>query len=449
MLVGTKCIILCRVMNLGGTTGIPSSRPICGREVLFCIPLSLREGALRHRSCREPDGARRQAQCKLRDDEAIPTKFGDCFGQKYTALATTGKNNLEVRMLDKLGEIEKSALDSLQSITDQAALETWRVANLGRSSPLMMAFSELGKLSKEERPVVGAAANRVKVALESAFESQSQAVKNAALAKSLEEEKLDVTLPGRTKHIGRLHPSTQQLRRVLDILAEMGFQVYTSPEVETDEMNFQLLNFPPHHPARDMQDTIYIEAGERGDNPILLRTQTSPGQIRAMRYFSSLNPSDPPPIRVASPGMCFRHEQITARSEVQFNQVEGLAVGKNITFADLKGTIADFVRRMFGEGARLRFRASYFPFTEPSAEVDVECFVCGGKGCQVCKNSGWLEILGCGMVHPVVLQNGGYDPKIYSGYAWGMGPERQLMLRNKINDIRYFWGNDVRFLEQF
>lgn len=352
-------------------------------------------------------------------------------------------------MLEKLNEIEKTALQSLKSITDAAALEAWRVANLGRSSALMTVFSEFGKLSKEEKPVVGAAANRVKVKLEAEFESQSQAVKNAALAKSLAEEKLDVTLPGRTKFIGRLHPSTQQLRRVLAILAEMGFQVYTSREVETDEYNFQLLNFPPDHPARDMQDTFFIKTDVETDNPMLMRTHTSPGQIHAMREFAKTNPQDPPPIRIALPGMCFRYEQITARSEVQFNQVEGLAVGKNITFADLKGTIADFVRRMFGEGARLRFRASYFPFTEPSAEVDVECFVCGGKGCQVCKNSGWLEILGCGMVHPVVLQNGGYDPKIYSGFAWGMGPERQLMLRNKINDIRYFWGNDVRFLEQF
>ena len=352
-------------------------------------------------------------------------------------------------MQDKLNEIEKAALESLKSITDSAALETWRVANLGRSSPIMSVFSELGKLSKEERPLVGQAANRVKVALEAAFEGQAEAVKNAALAKSLEEESLDVTLPGRTKHVGRLHPSTQQLRRVLDILAEMGFQVFTSREVETDEYNFQLLNFPLHHPARDMQDTFFIEAEGRGDNPILMRTHTSPGQIHAMRKFAATNPQDPPPIRIALPGMCFRFEQITARSEIQFNQVEGLAVGKNITLADLKGTIADFVRRMFGEHARLRFRASYFPFTEPSAEVDVECFVCGGKGCTVCKNSGWLEILGCGMVHPNVLQNGGYDPKIYSGYAWGMGPERQLMLRNKVSDIRYFWGNDVRFLEQF
>lgn len=352
-------------------------------------------------------------------------------------------------MQDKLNEIEKSALESLAAVGDQTALEAWRIANVGRSSPLMTVFAELGKLSKEEKPIVGAAANRVKVALESALEEKSKEIKNALLAKSITEEKLDVTLPGRTKHIGRLHPSTQQLRRVLAILAEMGFQVYTSREVETDEYNFQLLNFPPHHPARDMQDTFFVEAGNRGDNPLLMRTHTSPGQIRAMREFAASNPQDPPPIRIALPGMCFRYEQITARSEIQFNQVEGLAVGRNITFADLKGTLADFVRRMFGEGAGLRFRASYFPFTEPSAEVDVECFVCGGKGCQVCKNSGWLEILGCGMVHPVVLQNGGYDPKVYSGFAFGMGPERQLMLRNKIDDIRCFWGNDVRFLEQF
>ena len=352
-------------------------------------------------------------------------------------------------MLDKLNEIEKSALESLNAVKDPDALEAWRIANVGRSSPLMQVFSELGKLSKEERPAVGAAANRVKVALESALAERAELVRAAALAKSLEEDALDVTLPGRNIHLGRLHPSTQQLRRVLDILADMGFQVYTSREVETDEINFQLLNFPPNHPARDMQDTFFVEAEGRGDNPILLRTHTSPGQIHAMREYAAMNPADPPPIRIALPGMCFRYEQITARSEIQFNQVEGLVVGENITLADLKGTLIDFARRMFGQNVRTRFRASYFPFTEPSAEMDVECFVCGGKGCQVCKNSGWLEILGCGMVHPIVLQNGGYDPTRYSGFAWGMGPERQLMLRYKIDDIRYFWGNDLRFLEQF
>lgn len=354
-------------------------------------------------------------------------------------------------MLDKLNEIEKSALESLEAVHDQAALEAWRVANVGRSSPLMQVFAELGKLSREERPAVGAAANRVKAKLEAALAERAEAIRADALAKSLEEEQLDVTLPGREIHLGRLHPSTQQLRRVLDILADMGFQVYTSREVETDDVNFQLLNFPPNHPARDMQDTFFIEAGERGDNPILLRTHTSPGQIHAMRdaVRAAMNPDNPPPIRIALPGMCFRYEQITARSEIQFNQVEGLVVGESITFADLKGTLSDFARRMFGQDVRVRFRASYFPFTEPSAEMDVECFVCGGKGCSVCKNSGWLEILGSGMVHPTVLQNGGYDPTRYSGYAWGMGPERQLMLRYKIDDIRYFWGNDLRFLEQF
>lgn len=278
---------------------------------------------------------------------------------------------------------------------------------------------------------------------------KARVVRRLTLERSLSESKLDVTLPGRPTRRGRLHPSTRQLRRVLAILAEMGFQVYTSPEVETDEMNFQLLNFPPHHPAREMQDSLYVDAANRDENPILLRTHTSPGQIRAMREFSTRDPKNPPPIRIALPGMCFRHEQITARTEIQFNQVEGLAVGQHITFSDLKGTLANFARRMFGQQARARFRASYFPFTEPSAEMDVECFVCGGEGCPVCKGSGWLEILGSGMVHPTVLANGGYDPSRFTGFAFGMGPERQFMLRYRIDDIRYFLGNDIRFLEQF
>ena len=353
-------------------------------------------------------------------------------------------------MLEKLNEIEKESLASLAAIEDESALEAWRVANIGRSSPVMSVFSQMGSLSKEERPLVGQRANQVKVALEKAFAEKQEAVKQAALARSLATEKLDVTLPGRPVRRGRLHPATQNLRRILDILAEMGFQVYTARDVESDEYNFQLLNIPPHHPAREMQDTFYIDTGETDEaRKQVLRTHTSPGQIRAMRKFSAANPHNPPPIRIALPGMVYRFEQITARSEVQFNQVEGLVVGENITFGDLKGTLSDFVRRMFGQNAKTRFRASYFPFTEPSAEMDVECFVCGGKGCGICKNSGWLEILGCGMVHPDVLQNGGYDPKRYTGFAFGMGPERQLLLRHKITDIRYFWGNDMRFLEQF
>jgi len=352
-------------------------------------------------------------------------------------------------MLDQLNDIEKTLLESLAAIQDEAALEAWRVANLGRSSAVMNVFSQLGTLSKEERPVVGQRANQVKLALEAAFAEKAASIKQASLSASLSAEKLDVTLPGRAVRQGRLHPATMTLRRILDILAEMGFQVYTSRDVESDEMNFQALNFPLHHPAREMQDSFYIESQGRGDNPILLRTHTSPGQIRAMREFSAANPDNPPSIRIALPGMCYRFEQITHRSEVQFYQMEGLAVGENITYGDLKGTLADFARRMFGPQAKIRFRASYFPFTEPSAEVDVECFVCGGKGCPVCKNSGWLEILGCGMVHPVVLQNGGYDPRRYTGFAFGMGPQRQTMLLHRMNDIRYFWDNDVRFLEQF
>jgi phenylalanyl-tRNA synthetase alpha chain len=353
-------------------------------------------------------------------------------------------------MLDKLNEIEKAALESLAAINDEAALEAWRVANMGRSSsPVMNIFSQMSGLSKEERPLVGQRANQVKLAIEKAFTERAEVVKAAALARSLAEERLDVTMPGRPTRRGGLHPATTTLRRILAILAEMGFQVYTSRDIETDEMNFQALNFPPHHPAREMQDSFYVDAGDRGDNPLLLRTHTSPGQIRAMREFSAANPENPPSIRIALPGMCYRNEQITARSEVQFYQMEGLAVGENITYGDLKGTLADFARRMFGPQAGIRFRASYFPFTEPSAEVDVECFMCGGKGCAVCKNSGWLEILGCGMVHPTVLQNGGYDPRRYSGFAFGMGPQRQTMLLHRINDIRYFWGNDVRFLGQF
>lgn len=353
-------------------------------------------------------------------------------------------------MLNKLQEIQTQALAALAQTEDEAALDAWRVTHLGRSSAVMNIFSQMGGLSKEERPLVGQRANQVKVALETAFAEKQTALKQAALQKSLTAEKVDVTLPGRPARMGGLHPATHNLRRILAILAEMGFQVYTSREVESDEYNFQLLNIPPYHPAREMQDTFYIDTGATDEaERQVLRTHTSPGQIRAMRQFSAENPQNPPEIRIALPGMVYRFEQITARSEVQFNQVEGLVVGKNITFGDLKGTLAEFVRRMFGRQAKTRFRASYFPFTEPSAEMDVECFVCGGKGCGVCKKSGWLEILGCGMVHPLVLQNGGYDPQKYTGFAFGMGPERQLMLRHKITDIRYLWGNDVRFLEQF
>jgi phenylalanyl-tRNA synthetase alpha chain len=357
---------------------------------------------------------------------------------------------LEAGMLEEqLDHIEKEARSALDNVTDADALESWRVEHLGRSSKLMGVFDQLGQLPREERPVIGRRANQVKQQLETLHADRVELIKQADLKRSLDTDRLDVTLPGRIFKIGRLHPVTQTLRKIYQVFAEMGFQVYQSRDVETDEYNFQLLNFPPHHPAREMQDSFYIESDQDSENPLMLRTQTSPGQIHAMREYAAENPQDPPPIRIILPGMCYRYEQISTRSESQFTQVEGLAVGKQITFSDLKGTLSDFNKRMFGMQVRSRFRASHFPFTEPSAEVDIECFVCGGQGCSVCKKTGWLEILGCGMVHPIVLQNGGYDPQTYSGFAFGMGPERITMLRYRVEDIRYFWANDVRFLEQF
>lgn len=341
-------------------------------------------------------------------------------------------------MLDQIEGYRQQALSELQSVGDEEALQRWKVAHLGRSSPLMQVFDRLGTLSKEERPIIGRAANLAKQELEAALAARSEQLRQEALERSLQAERLDVTLPGRPLPRGRLHPITQTLRLIYRVLGDMGFQIYHSRDVETDEYNFELLNIPAHHPARDMWDTFHTTTPG-----ILLRTHTSPGQIHVMRQYA------PEPVRAILPGMCYRYEQVSARKDTQFNQVEGLAIGRRITFGDLKGTLSDFARRIFGQQVRARFRASHFPFTEPSAEMDIECFICGGQGCSVCGGSGWLEILGCGMVHPVVLRNGGYDPAQFSGYAFGLGPERVAMLRYRIEDIRYFWANDVRFLEQF
>ena len=337
-----------------------------------------------------------------------------------------------------LASLEASAQTDVAAAADAAALEAVRVKFLGRKGSLATILRGLGGLDAASRPAAGKLANDVKERLEAAFQARHAEIEAAAETAALAAEQLDVTLPGRPIPMGRLHPSTQVVRRICQIWADMGFQVYRSPDVETDEMNFELLNIPAHHPARDMWDTFYTTT-----EGILLRTHTSPGQIRVMRERC------PEPIRAILPGMCYRYEQITARSEIQFHQVEGLAVGRNVTMTDLKGTLIDFAHRMFGAERKVRFRASYFPFTEPSAEMDVECVICGGPGCAICKHSGWLEILGCGMVHPRVLRNGGYDPSVFSGFAFGMGPERITMLRHRIEDIRYFWANDLRFLEQF
>jgi phenylalanyl-tRNA synthetase alpha chain len=340
-------------------------------------------------------------------------------------------------LLRDLESLHTQALAQLDTITDLTALDAWRIHYLGRRGALRQVMRDLGTLPAAQRPRVGQASNDVKAALEQAFEAHVATLKQAKLAETLSGVEVDVTLPGFPVTLGRLHPSTHTLREIAAIFADMGFQIFDSREVESDLYNFELLNIPPYHPARDMWDTFYI------NDRIVLRTHTSPGQIRAMQAFY------PNPIRVILPGMCYRYEAVTTRHEMMFTQVEGLAVGRNITMADLKGVLTTFARRMFGEDRRMRFRCSHFPFTEPSVEVDMDCFVCGGKGCGMCKHSGWLEILGAGMVHPQVLRNGGYDPEVFSGFAFGMGPERIAILKYGIDDIRLFFSNDLRFLEQF
>jgi len=343
--------------------------------------------------------------------------------------------------MDQIETLQQEALTEVEKIKDSSALHEWERKYLGSGGAITGMLRTIGSLPKEQRADFGKHANELKERLAAVFAEREKIIHEHELARDLEEGQIDVTLPGRERPTGGLHPSTQTLRELYRIWGDMGFQVYRSRDVEDDETNFTLLNIPPHHPARDMWDTFYTTTPG-----VILRTHTSPGQIRAMQ---DLGANGTQPIRVILPGMCYRYEQVTSRSEMQFHQLEGLAIGHNIRMSDLKGTVTEFARRMFGQDAKVRYRASYFPFTEPSMEVDVECFLCGGQGCKVCKYTGWLEIAGSGMVHPTVLKNGGYDPNVWSGFAFGMGPERMAMLKHDIKDIRYFWQNDLRFLEQF
>jgi phenylalanyl-tRNA synthetase alpha chain len=340
--------------------------------------------------------------------------------------------------MSDLTALEQRALDELKACADEAALRAWHTRYFGKQGEVMTALKMVGAVPKEERPAYGQKVNQVKETLTSAYESAEAAMKERSLERSLTANPIDVTLPGRSVPRGRLHVSTQTLRRIFAIFSDLGFQMYRSPDVEEDEINFGLLNMPPHHPARDMWDTFHTTKPG-----VLLRTHTSPGQIHVMRQLC------PQPVRAILPGMCYRYEAITTRSEIMFHQVEGLAIGTRITMTDLKGTVQTFARRLFGPQRQLRIRSSYFPFTEPSIEVDMDCIVCAGKGCALCKRTGWLEIMGAGMVHPVVLRNGGYDPDKFSGFAFGMGPERIAMLTYALDDIRQFWTNDLRFLQQF
>jgi phenylalanyl-tRNA synthetase alpha chain len=340
--------------------------------------------------------------------------------------------------MSDLAELEKQALAELEACADEAGLPAWHTKYFGKQGLVLLAVKKVSEVPPAERRAYGQEANRIKEDLTQAYEKAQQTENEKKLTRDLQSDALDVTLPGRPIRRGRLHVATQDMRRITAIFADMGFQVYRSREIEDDLTNFELLNMPPHHPARDMWDTFHTTTGG-----VLLRTHTSPGQIHVMRECC------PKPIRVILPGMCFRYEAITTRSEIMFQQVEGLAVGENVSMTDLKGTITAFARRMFGSDRKVRIRSSYFPFTEPSIEVDMDCLVCAGKGCSLCKGTGWLEIMGAGMVHPVVLKNGGYDPSRFSGFAFGMGVQRISMLLYGIDDIRYFWANDLRFLDQF
>ena len=344
-------------------------------------------------------------------------------------------------MLEQLKDLRTQALEELDKVGNPRELELWRVRYLGKKSNLTQILHSLATLTPKERREVGAQANEIKRAWESGLEEKSKLLQEAILTSHRESGLLDVTLPGRPLPTGRLHPTSVIMKEICDVFRNMGFQVIEGPDVEWDYYNFEALNIPQHHPARDMFATLWIDAGMGGEAR-LLRTHTSPMQIRLME-------KERPPIRAIVPGRVYRYEATDATHESMFYQVEGLAVDKGITLADLKGTLFDFCRCIFGEEREVRFRCDYFPFVEPGVEVAISCLACNGAGCRLCGYSGWIEILGAGMVHPDVLARVNIDPRIYSGFAFGVGVERILMLRYGIDDIRLFYSNDLRFLRQF
>ncbi len=346
-------------------------------------------------------------------------------------------NIVQQDLLKQLEQLRQDAGAALAQASTSEAIRAWYAEYLGRKGQLTAILRNVGSLPAEERPLVGKVANEVKDFLEGLLQERQAAIAQVELEAARRAESVDVTLPGRPQTLGKLHITTRTLREIYAIFTAMGFQIYDSPDVETDEYNFQLLNMPPGHPARDMWDTFYTTTPG-----LILRTHTSPGQIHAMREYAT------EPIRVILPGKVYRYEAVDASHESMFYQVEGLAVGKHITFCDLKGVLINFANQMYGEGRKSRFRKSYFPFTEPSVEMDIECVLCNGQGCPVCKYTGWLEILGAGMVHPAVLEYGGYDPAEFSGFAFGMGPERMALQKYSIDDIRNFYTNDMRLLER-
>ncbi|MDD4075924.1 MAG: phenylalanine--tRNA ligase subunit alpha [Eubacteriales bacterium] len=340
-------------------------------------------------------------------------------------------------MNEKLQSIKNETLAKLQQVRDEAELEALNVSVLGRNGSLTDILRSMGKLQKEERSIVGQAANRIKKELETEFETRKAKLSETLMEKRFALEAIDVTEPGKRRlPTGRLHPMTQTYREIRDVLVGMGFTTYGGPEVEYDDYNFTKLNLPLDHPARDMQDTFYV------NDRVVLRTHTSPLEARALLNLE-------PPFRLVMPGRVFRVDEVDASHSPVFMQMEGFVVDRNVSLADLKGTLLAFVKAVFGEDVKMRFRPSYFPFTEPSAEVDVSCTICGGKGCRVCKGTGWLEILGCGVTNPHELENCGLDPKEWNAFAFGLGVDRITSLKYGISDIRLEYENDARFLSQF
>ncbi|WP_139904352.1 phenylalanine--tRNA ligase subunit alpha [Clostridium thermarum] len=339
-------------------------------------------------------------------------------------------------MKEKLEAIKASALDEIKNSFTSAELEAVRVKYLGKKGELTLILRGMGALSTEERPVVGKVANEVREAIEAALTKSVTAIKNKERDEKLKNDVIDISLPGKRNILGKRHPLDAALESMKEIFISMGFTIEEGPEVESDYYNFEALNIPENHPARSEQDTFYIN-----DN-VVLRTQTSPVQIRVME-------KNAPPIKMISPGKVFRSDAVDATHSPIFYQMEGLVIDKGITFADLKGTLEIFAKKMFGDKVNTKFRPHHFPFTEPSAEMDASCFVCVGEGCSVCKGSGWIELLGCGMVHPEVLRKGGIDPEIYSGFAFGFGVDRMVMMKYGLDDIRLLYESDMRFLNQF
>ncbi|WP_458862103.1 phenylalanine--tRNA ligase subunit alpha [Acidaminobacterium chupaoyuni] len=339
-------------------------------------------------------------------------------------------------MKEQLNQILSKALDEIGSVATKENLESARVKYLGKKGELTAILRGMGKLSSEERPQIGQLANEVREKIEQAIEKEQSVIADRMIAHKLQTETIDVTMPGASLPIGKRHPLNTVMDDIYDIFTGMGFSIADGPEVEYDHYNFEALNIPKNHPARDTQDTFYIN-----DN-IVLRTQTSPMQIRTME-------KQKPPIRIIAPGRVYRSDAVDATHSPVFHQIEGLVVDKGITMGDLKGTLEVFAKKLYGEDTGVRFRPHHFPFTEPSAEMDITCFKCHGKGCPLCKGEGYIEILGCGMVHPKVLAGCGIDPEIYSGFAFGIGLERIVMRRFKIDDLRLFYENDLRFLSQF